>query len=140
MRIAILTDTYPPQVNGVARTLARLSRALEARGHPTRVFTVADPRAEPKGDVVTWPGIPFWGYPELRLAAPSGASVMAQLGAWAPSLVHVATPFGIGLAGVRAAKRLGIPVVSSYHTSFSQYARFYGLGALAAPGWQFLRC
>jgi phosphatidylinositol alpha 1,6-mannosyltransferase len=139
MRVAIFTDTYTPHVNGVARTLARLATALEKRGHGARVFTVADPRADTSGDVVRWPGVPFWGYPELKLAMPSSSSVLERLQAWAPSLVHVATPFGIGLAGTRAAKRLGIPVVSSYHTSFSEYARFYGFGALAAPGWSYLR-
>jgi glycosyltransferase involved in cell wall biosynthesis len=139
MRIAIFTDTYAPHVNGVARTLARLGLALGERGHGVRVFTVADPRAEQSSDIVRWPGLPFWGYPELRLAAPTEASVTARLRAWAPHLVHVATPFGVGLAGVSAAARLDVPVVSSYHTSFSAYARSYGLGALATPGWHYLR-
>jgi glycosyltransferase involved in cell wall biosynthesis len=139
MRIAIFTDTYAPHVNGVARTLARLATALESRGYGARVFTVADPRAELSGDVIRWPGIPFWGYPELRLATPSTTSVVERLRAWEPTLVHVATPFGLGLAGARAANRLGVPVVSSYHTSFSEYARYYGLGAFAAPAWRFLR-
>lgn len=139
MRVAIFTDTYAPHVNGVARTLGRLATALQKRGHSARVFTVADPRAAVSGDVVRWPGVPFWRYPELRLAAPSRSSVLERLRAWEPTLVHVATPFGLGLAGIRAAKRLGVPVVSSYHTSFSEYARFYGFGALAAPGWAYLR-
>lgn len=139
MRVAIFTDTYPPQINGVARTLARLAKALESRGHSARVFTVADPRAETSGDVVRWRGLPFWGYPELRVAVPSSASVSGYLRAWSPTLVHVATPFGLGLRGTSAARRLGIPVVSSYHTSFSEYARFYGFGALASPGWRYLR-
>jgi glycosyltransferase involved in cell wall biosynthesis len=139
MRVAIFTDTFAPHVNGVARTLARLVRALDDRGHRARVFTVDDPRATSAGDVVRWPGIPFWGYPELRLASPSASAVTTRLLDWSPSLVHVATPFGIGLAGVGAARRLSLPVISSYHTSFSQYARFYGLSALAAPGWSYLR-
>lgn len=139
MRIAIFTDTYAPHVNGVARTLARLATALKGRGHGARVFTVADPRAEASGDVIRWPGIPFWGYPELRLAAPSKTSVVERLRAWEPTLVHVATPFGLGLVGTSAANQLGVPVVSSYHTSFSEYARYYGLGAFAAPAWRFLR-
>lgn len=139
MRIAIFTDTYAPHVNGVARTLAWLGDALTERGHVVRVFTVADPRAEQSSDIVRWPGLPFWGYPELRLAAPTEASVTARLRAWSPHLVHVATPFGVGLAGVSAAARLDVPVVSSYHTSFSAYARSYGLGALSTPGWHYLR-
>ncbi|MGH7618020.1 MAG: glycosyltransferase family 4 protein [Gemmatimonadaceae bacterium] len=139
MRIAIFTDTYAPNVNGVARTLARLTTALETRGHVSRVYTVGDPRALPDDAIVRWPGVPFWGYPELRLAAPGGAAVRAHLKLWAPTLVHVATPFGVGLAGASAAARLDLPFVSSYHTSFSQYAHYYGFGALAAPGWRYLR-
>lgn len=139
MRLAIFTDTYSPQVNGVARTLERLARAIAARGHEAHVFTVVDPRASAHDDVTRWPGIPFWGYPELRLAAPSTATVVRSLRAWMPTLIHVATPFGVGLAAMRAARQLGIPLVSSYHTSFSQYARFYGLGVLARAGWRYLR-
>src|SRR5262249_13866489 len=63
----------------------------------------------------------------------------ARLRAWAQLRGLVAAPCGVGVGGVSAAARLDVPVVSSYHTSFSAYARSYGLGALAAPGWQFLR-
>lgn len=140
MRLAIFTDTYPPHMNGVAAALGRLSAAVRERGGEVRVVTTTDPaspRAEP--DVRRWPSIPFWAYPQLRVSAPPPRDVARELAAWRPTLVHVATPFGVGLAARRAALRLGLPMVSSYHTSFSQYAEFYRLGKLSAPGWSYLR-
>lgn len=156
LRVALFTDTFAPQLNGVTRTLARLADALTARGAAVRVVTVdgvgADgempngcpsatpPPASPAAALVErWPGVPFWGYPELRLARPRAVRAAALIGEFRPSLVHAATPFGVGLAGRRAARSLGVPLVTSYHTNLSAYATFYGLGALAAPGWAFLR-
>jgi glycosyltransferase involved in cell wall biosynthesis len=86
-----------------------------------------------------FPSLSFWAYPQLRIAAPSGPAVMRELRAFGPTLVHAATPFGVGLAGRAAAQRMGLPFVSSYHTSFSAYAAFYGLGLLSEPGWRYLR-
>src|SRR5262249_7273558 len=63
----------------------------------------------------------------------------ARLRAWAQLRGLVAAPCGVGVGGVSAAARLDVPVVSSYHTSFSAYARSYGLGALATPGCHYLR-
>jgi phosphatidylinositol alpha 1,6-mannosyltransferase len=139
LRLALFTDTYHPQVNGVARTLTRLCEAVRARGGQVRVFTTADTQAQPHPDTVRFPSRAFWAYPELQLAWPSSTAVMAALRDFNPTLVHAATEFGVGLAGRRAALQLGVPFVSSYHTSFTAYAGHYGLGLLAKPGWAYLR-
>ncbi len=139
LRLALFTDTALPQINGVTRTLDRLVRAVRERGGDVLTLTTTDPAAVDDATVRRFPSTPFWAYPELRVAAPSTAVAMRELRAFEPTLVHVATPFGIGLAGRAAAHRLRVPLVSSYHTSFSAYAGFYGLGALAAPGWRYLR-
>ena len=139
LRIAVFTDTFAPQVNGVARTLGRLRDAMEERGCDVRVFTAHDPREAPERDVVRLPSVAFWAYPELRLSRPRARQMIGALNAWAPDIVHVATPFGLGLSGRAAARQLGVPLVSSYHTSFSAYAGYYHLGLLARPGWTFLR-
>ncbi|MCE2940832.1 MAG: glycosyltransferase family 4 protein [Gemmatimonadota bacterium] len=139
LRVALFSDTYPPQVNGVARTLARLAEAIRARGGAVRVFCTEDPDAEPHPDVVRYPSTPFWAYPQLQLALPRFPRAKTDLAAWQPTLVHAATPFGVGLSGRHAARALGLPFVTSYHTSLSAYARFYRLGALSEPGWAFLR-
>lgn len=139
LRLAIFTDTYAPQVNGVARTLERLVAAVEARGGAVRVETAEDPIAPRDARVQRWPSAPFWAYPQLRVAAPRRGEVTERLARWRPTLIHAATPFGVGLAGRAAATALRVPLVTSYHTSFSEYLRHYGLGALDAVAWPYLR-
>jgi phosphatidylinositol alpha 1,6-mannosyltransferase len=140
IRLALFTDTYPPQINGVSRTLDRLANAVCDRGGDARVYTTTDPQAA-DFDAMVWrrPSIPFWAYPQLRIAAPVRGAAYRDLRAWRPTLVHAATPFGMGLAGRACARTLDVPMVTSYHTSFSEYAKFYRLGALSALGWSFFR-
>ena len=139
LRLALFTDTYTPQVNGVVRTLERLIAAVHERGGAARVFTVDDPASTPLDQVHRYPSVSFWAYKELRLAWPSHARVREELAEFAPTLVHAATEFGVGLAGLSAARALHVPFVSSYHTNFASYAQYYRLGALARPGWAFMR-
>lgn len=139
LRLALFTDTYPPQVNGVARTLKRLVEAVRARGGEVRVFCTQDPDAEDEPGVTRYPSTPFWAYPQLQFALPRFARAKRDLAEWRPTLVHAATPFGVGLSGRHAALVHRIPFVTSYHTSLSAYAQFYNLGALSEPGWAFLR-
>ena len=138
LRLAVFTDTYAPHLNGVTRTLDRLVAEVSRRGGEVRVFTVEAP-GTPRPQAVRWPSIPFWAYPEMRLAWPGTRAAVAELRAFRPTLVHAATQLGVGLAGRAAAHALRIPLVSSYHTNLTAYARHYGLGGLAAPGWRFLR-
>ena len=140
VRLALFSDTYPPQMNGVSRTLERLVIAARERGAAVRVFTTTDPaRDHAAADEVRWSSVPFWAYPQVRLSAPRFAAARADLAAWRPSIAHVATEFGVGLAGRAAARALDVPLVTSYHTSFSAYAEFYRLGALASLGWKYFR-
>ena len=140
VRLALFSDTYPPQMNGVSRTLERLIAVARERGAAVRVFTTTDPHlTHHDADEVRWKSRAFWAYPQVRLAAPRFIAAHEELNAWRPSLVHVATEFGVGLAGRSAARALRLPLVTSYHTSFSAYAEFYKLGALAAAGWKYFR-
>jgi phosphatidylinositol alpha 1,6-mannosyltransferase len=140
VRLALFSDTFPPQMNGVSRTLERLVVAARERGAAVRVFTTTDPEQAPHGpDIVRWKSVPFWAYPQVRLSAPRVAAARAALAEWSPSLVHVATEFGVGLAGRLAATSLNVPLVTSYHTSFTAYAQFYKLGALDRLGWRYFR-
>ncbi len=117
--------------------------AVRERGGAVRVYTTTDPDT-PDGSGLTgdtWrrPSVPFWAYPHLRIAAPVLGDAYRDLRAWRPTIVHAATPFGMGLAGRACARALRVPLVSSYHTSFNEYAKFYRLGALSGPGWTFIR-
>jgi glycosyltransferase involved in cell wall biosynthesis len=138
-RIAIVTDTFAPQMNGVARTLERTTHALRNRGHDVRVFAPEDPAAAPEDSRVSFPSRPFWAYPQLRLSVPDTRRMKAAFCQWRPDIVHVATPFGLGLSGRSAGRIMTIPLISSYHTSLATYAKFYGLGALTGIGWRYLR-
>ncbi|MEA3247572.1 MAG: glycosyltransferase family 1 protein [Gemmatimonadota bacterium] len=139
LRLALFTDTWLPQVNGVSRTLDRLVHAVELRGGEVRVITVSDPAATPDPQVERWPSIPFWAYPQLQMAAPLIGRAHDVIERWRPTLVHSTTEFGVGLAGLLAARQAGVPFVSSYHTHFEQYINFYRLGWLNAIAWPFLR-
>ena len=139
LRVAIFTDTYPPQVNGVSRTLERLVGAIEARGGAAQVVTVDDPDAAADRRVERWPSVPFWAYPQLRLAAPSRHRALDLVERWKPTLIHSATEFGMGLGGLIAARATRVPFVTSYHTHFTAYLRHYNLSALDRIGWPFLR-
>jgi len=152
LRLALFTDTYTPQMNGVARTLERLARTIAARGGAVRVVTVADPDARDARDargvhdadgaavgVERWPSVPFWAYPQLRVAPLMVNRAAAVIDEWRPTLVHAATEFGVGLAGMFAARAAGVPLVSSYHTHFRAYLEFYRLGALGPVFWPLFR-
>lgn len=140
MRLLVASDTWAPQLNGVSRTLERLVAAARARGAEVRILTTTDPgAADVDPHVRRERSVPFWAYPQLRLAAPSARELARTLRDWRATLVHVATPFGVGLAARRAARLAGVPLVTSYHTSLSEYARFYHLGAIAPAGWRYLR-
>ncbi len=140
MRLAIFSDTYAPQVNGVARTLARLVGAVRARGGDATVITVAASEADRSdGHLVRWPAVPFWAYDELSIAMPNVGEARRLLRELRPDLVHIATPFGIGLAARAAARTERVPIVSSFHTDFAAYLRYYRLQSLGGVAWPYLR-
>lgn len=139
LRLALFTDSFVPQLNGVALLLGRLVEAVRARGATVRVYTTSDPAGAEADDVRRWPSLAFWAYPEHRLALPTQPRVRRELRAWKPTLVHAASPFGMGLAARAAARALRVPFVTSYHTSWSAYSRFYRMGALQGIAWQYLR-
>ena len=139
LRLALFTDTYPPQINGVAPTLGRLVRAVESRGGAVRVVTVSDPEATSDPQVERWPSIPFWAYPQLQMAAPRRGRALDLIEKWKPNLIHSTTEFGIGLGGLIGAREKRVPFVTSYHTHFTAYLRHYNLNVLGAIAWPYLR-
>jgi glycosyltransferase involved in cell wall biosynthesis len=139
LRLALFSDTYPPQINGVAPTLARLVKAVESRGGAVQVVTVSDPEATGDPQVERWPSIPFWAYPQLQMAAPRRDKALDLIERWKPNLIHSTTEFGVGLGGLFGAREKRVPFVSSYHTHFTAYLRHYKLSVLDAIGWPYLR-
>lgn len=143
MRIALISDTYTPQVNGVTTVVARINQVLRASGHD--VVMVA-PRYPSNGKPVETsptelrvPSAPFPPYPAIRLSLPQFGRVAHFLDAFRPDVVHVATEGPLGLTGRRYAIKRNVPLVTSYHTNFPQYARHYGAGIIEPLVWKWLR-
>jgi len=142
MRIALFSEVYWPMVSGVGVTLLRLTEALEARGHQVRVYsaTYALPAgAADRPEVHRSPSVPFFLYPDVQWAFPRLRDVVDDLEAFRPDIVHVATEFSLGIAGVKAAKQLGLPIIASAHTDYDQYAARYGVTWALRAGWHYLR-
>ncbi|HTJ80017.1 MAG TPA: glycosyltransferase family 1 protein [Rariglobus sp.] len=135
MNIALVTETFPPEVNGVAMTLSRLVAGMRSRGHDVEVVR---PRQKieiknkgtngaPSVDDMLVPGMPIPFYSTLRMGLPVTGRLKTRWRARRPDVVHVATEGPLGLAALRAAHLLGLPVTSSFHTNFHQYGGHYGL-------------
>jgi glycosyltransferase involved in cell wall biosynthesis len=135
VKLALVTETFPPEVNGVAMTFGVIARELGRRGH---LVTVYRPRRDdlpagathPEYSEVPMAGMPIPGYPLLRLGLPAAGKLKRFWRDERPDLVHVATEGPLGASAVTAARALGIPVTSSFHTNFHSYTRDYGFGPL----------
>ena len=142
LKIAIVTETFPPEVNGVSMTFGVIAAELGRRGHTVTEYRPHRP--DLYGDnvrrdfqEVSMPGIPIPGYPLLRLGLPAFHRFKKLWQAHPPDLVHVVTEGPLGATAVSAARALKIPVTSSFHTNFHQYASSYGFALLhhAALSW-----
>ncbi|ANP53819.1 phosphatidylinositol alpha 1,6-mannosyltransferase [Streptomyces griseochromogenes] len=143
MRVVIVTESFPPDVNGVAHCALQTARHLVDRGHLPLVVAPA-PAPGTKADaleapcpVVRVPSLPLPGYPQVRVALPS-RRLAAALTEHRADVVHLASPFVLGVRGMAAAARLGIPAVAVYQTDLAGYARTY-MGAGEAAAWRRIR-
>jgi phosphatidylinositol alpha 1,6-mannosyltransferase len=142
MRIALFSEVYWPMVSGVGVTLLRLTKALQERGHVVRVYTAsyALPQDQPdRPEVHRSPSVPLFLYPDVQWAFPRLRDIVEDLGQFSPDVVHVATEFAIGLAGMKAARQLKLPVLASAHTDYDKYAARYGVDWALRLGWHYLR-
>jgi glycosyltransferase involved in cell wall biosynthesis len=143
LRISLVTETYPPQVNGVSLTLDRLVRHCVRLGDQVQLLL---PRYQgeaadlPAGVAsCSWRAVPLPFYREVLLPLATPGGVSEALAAFRPDLVHIATEGPLGWAALRAARRLQLPTVSSYHTNFAEYLALYHAGFLAPVCWSYLR-
>ncbi|GIH08583.1 GDP-mannose-dependent alpha-mannosyltransferase [Rhizocola hellebori] len=141
MRVVIITESYLPEVNGVANSVARIAGHLTARGHavlviaprPVSLVDSADPHP-----VVRLRSIPMPGYSTVRLALPT-RRLGRILAAFRPDVVHLASPFVLGAWGAKAAAELGLPIVAIYQTDVPGYARAYRLGLTEVVSWKVIQ-
>lgn len=129
MKLALVTETYPPEINGVAMTLSQLVGGLRDKGHLIQVVRPiqCSEQGEPSvsSDTITVFGLPIPRYPDLRFGLPSRNRLIHSWQANRPDIVHVATEGPLGLSAIRAAKVLGIPTTSTFHTNFHSYSEHY---------------
>lgn len=142
VNLAIVTETFPPEINGVAMTFGHIARELGRRGHLVTVYRphrkdLADQPPRTGFTEIALPGMPIPGYPLLRLGLPARTRLARLWRRERPDLVHVVTEGPLGASAVSAARALGLPVTSSFHTNFHTYTSAYGFAPLrrAVLGW-----
>ena len=141
MRIAYITETYPPEINGVALTVKRSVDHLRESGHIVDLIRPRRPRERvgpsPEGWLASGCSLPM--YPEVRFGWALPSTLAARFRAARPDVVHAATPGPLCCAAVMAANKLGIVATSDFRTNFHQYARYYRLGWLESTIGNYLR-
>lgn len=144
LRVALVTETFAPEVNGVAMTLGRMVDGLRQRGHGVQLIRPRQnktdaPLPQPGLEHVVVPGLPIPRYPGLRFGLPNGRTLQRLWTEQRPHIVHVATEGPLGWAALNTARRMGIPVSSTFHTNFDAYSRYYGIGWLRGGIIRYLR-
>lgn len=144
LRIALVTETFPPEINGVAMTLGRMVDGLLRRGHSVQLIRPRQSRSESPVEQhgleeVLADGVPIPNYGGLKFGLPAKARLVKLWQKKRPDLVHVVTEGPLGWSAICAAKKLRLPVTSDFHTNFHSYSGHYGLGWLKAPIAGYLR-
>jgi glycosyltransferase involved in cell wall biosynthesis len=144
MRIAIVTETYPPEVNGVSLTIARIVEGLHRRNHDAQLVRprqAAQDEADrgPRFHEVLMRGLPIPRYPQLRLGLPAKGALVKLWSVARPDVVHIATEGPLGFSALAAALQLKLPVTSDFRTNFHAYSSHYGVGFLNKPIMAYLR-
>jgi phosphatidylinositol alpha 1,6-mannosyltransferase len=144
MRVAIITESFPPDVNGVANSVVRVAEHLVARGHEPLVIAPTPALGRPRVlapvpyPVVRIPSVGMPGYPGFRLGLPT-RRIARELRAHGAEVVHLASPFVLGAWGSAAAASLDLPMVAVYQTDVPGYSRYYRMGWGERAAWRWLR-
>ncbi|WP_338447981.1 glycosyltransferase family 1 protein [Niallia oryzisoli] len=139
MKVAIFTDTFYPEINGVARTLKKFTDHLSEQHIDFKVFAPKTSSSEyVTENIHRFGSLSFFLYPECRIALPNVMKIKTELECFSPDIIHVATPFNLGLCGIYFAKKFDIPLVGSYHTDFDQYLAYYELHLLSKWVWSYM--
>jgi glycosyltransferase involved in cell wall biosynthesis len=144
LRIAVVSETWPPEINGVAITMHRLALELQHRGHsiqvirPRQAMHSGEPALVGFEEMLTR-GLPIPNYPHLRMGLPAKRLLINIWQRQRPDLVHVATEGPLGWSAVQAARKLKIPTSSDFRTNFHSYGQHYGIGRFTRAILAYLR-
>ena len=140
MRYAIVTETYPPEINGVALTVHSLEQGLRERGHTVGLVRPRRARnSQPVPHEHLVPSLPLPRYPGLRFGLPATRRLISLWNLHRPDAIYVATEGPLGWSALRAARALGIPAATGFHTRFDQYMRDYGVPFLQPLALRWMR-
>ena len=144
LRIALVTETFPPEVNGVAMTVGRMLDGLLERGHQVQLVRPRQhPGDKPRNDSalqeILVASVPLPRYAGLRMGLPATTTMVRAWSQWRPDIVHVVTEGPLGWSAVTAARRLRLPATSDFHTNFQSYTAHYGVGYLQPAIGAYLR-
>jgi glycosyltransferase involved in cell wall biosynthesis len=140
----MVTETYPPEVNGVAATIARVVEGLRTRSHELQLVRPRQGGSEEANDdgrfvEVLLRGLPIPRYPQLKMGLPARRALIRLWTAQRPDIVHIVTEGPLGWSALQAAAHLKLPVVSDFRTNFHAYSQHYGVGWLRTPVMAYLR-
>ncbi|MGX7417557.1 glycosyltransferase family 4 protein [Carnobacterium gallinarum] len=134
MNIGLFTDTYLPQVSGVATSIKTLKDELEKNGHRVTIFTTTDPNAdENEPNIVRLTSIPFFSFKDRRIAVSGSHTAVKKAKEYELDLIHTQTEFSLGLTGKQVAKHLKIPCIHTYHTMYEDYLHYIAKGKIVKP-------
>jgi glycosyltransferase involved in cell wall biosynthesis len=144
LRVAVVTETYPPEINGVAATIVRVVDGLRSRGHEIQLVRPRQAASESGSDEdrfceVLMRGLPIPRYPQLRMGLPSRRALVRLWTLRRPDVVHIVTEGPLGWSALQAALHFKLPVVSDFRTNFHAYSQHYGIGWLRSPVMAYLR-
>lgn len=144
LRIAMVTETYPPEINGVAMTMGRIVAGLQERGHTVQLIrprqnASEQPAQQPRFEEVLQRGVPIPRYDALKLGLPAKQALSRLWAKQRPDIVHVVTEGPLGWSALSAAAKLRLPVATDFHTNFHSYSEHYGVGWLKKPITAYLR-
>lgn len=138
MKIAIFTDTFYPQINGVTNTLGKITNYFEGEHIEYKIFA---PRYDEHTDLTAerFYSLKFFLYPDCRIALPNIFRISQTLSDFKPDIIHLMTEFNMGLTGLHYGKKNNIPTISSYCTNLSQYTDYYKLDFLKQSIWDYMK-
>ena len=139
LRVAIVTESFLPHVNGVTNSVLRVLEHLKAEAHEAVVICAGKSDDQPSDylgfPIDRVPSIPMPGYRQVRIGLTTRRRVVDELEAFQPDVVHLASPFVLGAVAARAAQHMGVPVVSIYQTDVAGFASGYGLRLASDAMW-----
>ena len=139
MKIALFSDTYYPQINGVTNTLDKLEEYFKRQDIEYKLFVPRYDEENEDAHTERFYSLKFFLYPECRLALPNLFRISRSLSEFQPDIIHSMTEFGMGITGMLYGKKHNIPTISNYTTNFAQYAEYYNIDVLQQPIWDYMK-